>query len=78
MKPKTFTYNQMIRFFNDIKMPLKPEQIAAIGIKHREELDKIAAYKQKKKEKRDKRILKRLKEEDKKEEDWKRTREYCS
>ena len=61
MKPKTFTYNQIICFFQDIKLPLTAAQIAAIGEKHREEIKNLDEAKRIGKEKANKRLLKRLK-----------------
>lgn len=51
MKPKTFTYNQIIKFFNDHNMPLKPNQVALIGLKVREEFEKLSEYREHRREK---------------------------
>jgi hypothetical protein len=44
MRPRTFTYNEMIKFFIDIQMPLTKQQIHAIGILHRSELNRLANH----------------------------------
>ena len=58
MKPKTFTYNEIIKFFSDHRMPLKDEQIKLIASKVRVEHGLLEEYRKKQKEKRDKKILK--------------------
>jgi uncharacterized membrane protein len=45
----------MIKFFIDIQMPLTKQQIHAIGILHRSELNRLANYRARKAEKRVKR-----------------------
>ena len=59
MKPKTFTYNQMIQFFTENKLPLTNQQIHLIGTKVREEMKKLEDYRAKKKAKADKKFLDR-------------------
>jgi hypothetical protein len=61
MKPRTFTYNQIITFFQDIRLPLSPNQVSAIGEKQREEFNRLEAYKQRQKEKANEKYLKRMK-----------------
>lgn len=59
MKAKTFTYNQMIQFFQNNKLPLTQQQIQLIGTKVKEEMQKMDEYKAKKKAKADKRYIER-------------------
>lgn len=66
MKPKTFTYNQMIQFFTENKLPLTNQQIHLIGTKVREEMQKLEDYRAKKKAKADKKFLDRGKKRDEK------------
>lgn len=47
MKPKTFTYNQIIQFFNENHMPLNERQIKLIGAKVRLEFEKLEDYRKK-------------------------------
>jgi len=61
MKNKTFTYNEIIKFFNGINLPLSKNQIEAIHVKQREEIVRIEDYKKKREEEKNKKILKRLK-----------------
>lgn len=61
MKPKTFTYNQIIQFFNDNRMPLKVEQVNLIASKVKEELVKLEEYRARQKDKRDREFLKKEK-----------------
>ena len=61
MKPRTFTYNQMITFFQEIKLPLNEKQVHAIGILHRQEIDQLQVYKERQREKANEKYLKRLK-----------------
>jgi len=61
MKPKTFTYNEMIQFFVNNRLPLTDKQIHLIGIKVREEFNALEAYREQQKKKRDAKILKALK-----------------
>lgn len=59
MKAKTFTYNQMILFFQNNNLPLSRQQIQLIGTKVKEEMQKLDEYKAKKKAKADKRFIER-------------------
>lgn len=59
MRAKTFTYNQMIQFFQSNKLPLTQQQIQLIGTKVKEEMQKMDEYKAKKKAKADKRYIER-------------------
>jgi hypothetical protein len=61
LKPRTFTYNQIIRFFQDVGLPLSPNQISVVAERQREEFDRLEAYKERQKEKANERYLKRLK-----------------
>lgn len=47
MKPKTFTYNQIIQFFNENHMPLNEKQIKLIASKVRFEFEKLEDYRKK-------------------------------
>ena len=47
MKPKTFTYNQIIQFFIENRMPLKDEQVKLIALKVRAEHMKLEEYREK-------------------------------
>lgn len=60
MKPKTFTYNQIIQFFQSNNLPLSERQIYLIGFKVKEELLKLEEYHNKKKAKRDAKVLKKI------------------
>lgn len=75
MKKKTFTYNEIIKFFNEINLPLTKNQIEVINEKQREEMALMDDSKEKQKEKANERLLKKLKRKD---ESWKKTREMCS
>lgn len=59
MKAKTFTYNEMIKFFIDNRQPLTKQQVSLIGEKVKEEIDKINAFKAKRKAKKEAEWLKR-------------------
>ena len=61
MKPKTFTYNEIIQFFIKHNMPLKDTQVQLIAMMVREEFKELEAYKEEQKKKRDAKILKILK-----------------
>jgi hypothetical protein len=61
MKPKTFTYNEMIQFFINHNMPLKDTQVQLIAMMVREEFKALEAYREEQKRKRDAKILKILK-----------------
>jgi hypothetical protein len=61
MKPKSFTYNQIIVFFQENKLPLTREQIILIASKVKEELVLLEEHKAKKKYQADQRFLKREK-----------------
>jgi hypothetical protein len=61
MKPKTFTYNEMIQFFINHNMPLKDTQVQLIAMMVREEFRALETYREEQKKKRDAKILKALK-----------------
>jgi len=61
MKPKTFTYNEIIQFFIKHNMPLKDPQVQLIAMMVREEFKGLEAYREEQKRKRDAKILKILK-----------------
>ena len=61
MKPKTFTYNQIVQFFIENKLPLSRDQMNLIASKIRIEIDQLEQYKERKEEQKAKRDLKRLK-----------------
>lgn len=61
MKPKTFTYNQIVQFFIENKLPLSRDQMNLIASKVRIEIDQLEQYKERKEEQKAKRDLKRLK-----------------
>jgi hypothetical protein len=52
MRPKTFTYNQMIQFFIDINLPLTEEQVHIIGMLHKNELIQLENARERAREKR--------------------------
>jgi hypothetical protein len=60
MKPKTFTYNQIIQFFQTNRLPLSERQIHMIGNKVKEEMAKLEEYHNKKKAKKEAKVLKRI------------------
>ena len=59
MKPKTFTYNQMIQFFLENKLPLNPAQVHLVGTMVQTEMKKIEAWKARRKAKADKKFIER-------------------
>lgn len=61
MRPRTFTYNQIITFFIEKKLPLSREQVSMIALQVREEMERLDYFRQKQQEKRDKRWIKRTK-----------------
>lgn len=61
MKPKTFTYNEIIQFFINHNMPLKDTQVQLIAMMVKEEIKVLEAYREEQKKKRDAKILKILK-----------------
>jgi hypothetical protein len=61
MKPKTFTYNQIIQFFLENNLPLSAKQVELIGVYHREELRLLENHRKIEKEKRERKTLKRMK-----------------
>lgn len=61
MSPKTFTYNQMIQFFNDINLPLTEEQVHIIGMLHKNELIQLEKARERAREKRAEKKAKRIK-----------------
>lgn len=61
-----FTYNQIILFFNENKLPLSPEQIRLIGTKARKEYEDNQILRQKQEASWQKRELKRIEREDEK------------
>lgn len=60
MKPKTFTYNQIIQLFQTNRLPLSERQIHMIGNKVKEEMAKLEEYHNKKKAKKEAKVLKKL------------------
>jgi hypothetical protein len=60
MKPKTFTYNQIIQLFQTNRLPLSERQIHMIGNKVKEEMAKLEEYHSKKKAKKEAKVLKKL------------------
>lgn len=54
MKPKSFTYNQIVKFFSDNNLPLTYPQVQLIASKVKEEIARLESH-------REKRIEKRLK-----------------
>jgi len=52
MKPKTFTYNQIIQLFNNYNMPLNKKQMEFITFRARFEFEKIEEYRKKRDAKR--------------------------
>jgi hypothetical protein len=52
MKPKTFTYNQIIQLFNSHNIPLNEKQLKFITSKARFEFEKIEEYRKKRDAKR--------------------------
>jgi hypothetical protein len=66
MKPKTFTYNEMIQFFINHNMPLKDTQVQLIAMMIREEFRALETYREEQKRKRDAKILKALKRKESK------------
>jgi hypothetical protein len=61
MKPKTFTYNEIIQFFINHNMPLKDTQVQLIAMMVREEFKALETYREEQKKKREEKILKALK-----------------
>jgi hypothetical protein len=61
VKPKTFTYNQMITFFIENKLPLSPLQVAMIGTKVKEQIKEREIFNLKRKAADDAKFLKREK-----------------
>ena len=61
MKPRKFTYNQIITFFVENKLPLSREQVSLIASHVREEMERLDYFRKKEQEKRDKQWLKRMK-----------------
>jgi len=61
MKPKTFTYNQMIQFFLNHNLPLSVKQVGLIAVHHKEELRLLENHRKIQQEKRERKTLKRLK-----------------
>lgn len=66
MKPKTFTYNEIIQFFINHNMPLKDTQIQLIAMMVREEIKALEAYREEQKKKRDAKLLKIIKRKESK------------
>jgi hypothetical protein len=52
MKPKTFTYNQIIQFFIQHRLPLNDAQVKLIAYKVRSEFEKIKEFKEKREAKK--------------------------
>ena len=61
MKPKTFTYNQIIQFFIANNAPLNEKQVSIIALKVKEELSLIEAYRAREKIKKDAAFIRREK-----------------
>ena len=66
MKPKTFTYNEIIKFFLTNGMPLSDKQVYLIGTKVKEELAALEIYHIEQKKKRDAKMLKMVKRKESK------------
>jgi hypothetical protein len=61
MKPKTFTYNQIIQFFIQNNMPLTDQQVRLVASFVKLESEKLEEYRKKQKEKSDRDFIKRQK-----------------
>jgi hypothetical protein len=61
MKPKTFTYNEIIKFFLTNNLPLSDKQIHLIGTKVKGELAALEIYYENQKKKREAKMLKVIK-----------------
>jgi len=59
MKPKTFTYNQIIQFFIENKEPLNEKQVRLIASKVRVEIAELEEHRKRVKAKQDAAFIKR-------------------
>lgn len=59
MKPKQFTYNQMVQFFLENKLPLSQPQVHLVASKVKEEMILLEEYRKKKQAKADAKFIKR-------------------
>ena len=66
MKPKTFTYNEIIKFFLTNGLPLSDKQVYLIGTKVKEELAVLEIYHIEQKKKRDAKLNAALEQEEEK------------
>jgi len=66
MKPKTFTYNEIIKFFLTNGLPLSDKQVYLIGTKVKDELAALEIYHESQKKKRDAKMLKMVKRKESK------------
>ena len=66
MKPKTFTYNEIIKFFLTNGLPLSDKQVYLIGTKVKDELAALGIYHEGQKKKRDAKMLKMVKRKESK------------
>ena len=61
MKPKTFTYNQIISFFIQNNLPLSGYQVKLIASKVKLEIEQMEIYRERQKAKRDAQFIRREK-----------------
>jgi hypothetical protein len=61
MKPKTFTYNQIISFFIQNNLPLNEKQVRLIASKVKLEMEQMEIYREKQKAKKDADFIRREK-----------------
>jgi len=66
MKPKTFTYNEIVKFFLTNGLPLSDKQVYLIGTKVKDELAALEIYHIEQKKKRDAKMLKMVKRKESK------------
>ena len=59
MKPKTFTYNQIISFFIQNNLPLNEKQVRLIASKVKLEMEQMEIYREKQKAKKDADFIRR-------------------
>jgi hypothetical protein len=58
MKPKTLTYNQILKLFNDYNLPLSKNQCQLISMLNRKDMVKLEKYREEKAKQREKRKVK--------------------
>lgn len=61
MKPKTFRYNEIIKLFEDARVPLTVAQKAVIAERVRHEVDQLHEYQEKNKIITNKKAIERIK-----------------